>query len=53
VLKDVPAATFVSGYPAMPHDEARKAHAHMMRIPELKKRVGEIDQRLKALEEQA
>lgn len=53
VLKDVPAATFVSGYPAMPHDEARKAHAHMMRIPELKKRVGEIDQRLKALEEQS
>lgn len=53
VLKDVPPATFVSGYPAMPHDEARKAHAHMMRLPELKKRVGDIDQRLKALEKKS
>lgn len=50
VLKDVPSAIFVSGYPAMPHDEARKAHAHMMRIPELKKKVAGIEQRLEALE---
>jgi UDP-3-O-[3-hydroxymyristoyl] glucosamine N-acyltransferase len=50
VLKDVPPAIFVSGYPAMPHDEARKAHAHMMRIPELKKKVAGIEQRLEALE---
>lgn len=53
VLKDVPPATFVSGYPAMPHDEARKAHAHMMRIPELKKKVAAIEARLKAIEEKA
>jgi UDP-3-O-[3-hydroxymyristoyl] glucosamine N-acyltransferase len=53
VLKDVPPATFVSGYPAMPHDEARKAHAHLMLLPELKKRVGDIDLRLKTLEEKA
>ncbi|MEI6148143.1 MAG: UDP-3-O-(3-hydroxymyristoyl)glucosamine N-acyltransferase [bacterium] len=50
VLKDVPPAIFVSGYPAMPHDAARKAHAHMMRIPELKKKVAGIEQRLEALE---
>ncbi len=50
VLKDVPPATFVSGYPAMPHDEACKAHAHMMRIPELKKKVAVIEQRVGALE---
>jgi UDP-3-O-[3-hydroxymyristoyl] glucosamine N-acyltransferase len=50
VLKDVPAATFVSGYPAMPHGESRKAHAHMMRIPELKKKVAGIEERLQALE---
>jgi UDP-3-O-[3-hydroxymyristoyl] glucosamine N-acyltransferase len=50
VLKDVPPAVFVSGYPAMPHDEARKAHAHMMRIPELKKKVAGMEQRLEALE---
>jgi UDP-3-O-[3-hydroxymyristoyl] glucosamine N-acyltransferase len=53
VLKDVPPAIFVSGYPAMPHDEARKAHAHMMRIPELKKKVSGIEQRLEALEGKA
>lgn len=53
VLKDVPPATFVSGYPAMPHDEARKAHAHMMRLPELKERVAVIEKRLKAVEERS
>ena len=53
VLKDVPPATFVSGYPAMPHDQTRKAHAHMMRIPELKKKVADIEARLKAVEEKA
>lgn len=53
VLKDVPPATFVSGYPAMPHDEARKAHAHMMRLPELKERVAGIEKRLKAVEERS
>jgi UDP-3-O-[3-hydroxymyristoyl] glucosamine N-acyltransferase len=53
VLKDVPSGMFVSGYPAMPHDEARKAHAHMMRIPELKKKVAGLEERLKAVEERA
>ena len=53
VTKDVPPATFVSGYPAMPHDEARKTHAHLMRLPELKKKVAEMEQRLKVLEGKA
>lgn len=52
VTKEVPPATFVSGYPAMPHDEARKTHAHLMRLPELKQRVSDIEKRVKILEEQ-
>jgi UDP-3-O-[3-hydroxymyristoyl] glucosamine N-acyltransferase len=50
VTKDVPPATFVSGYPAMPHNEARKMHASLMRLPELKKKVADMETRLKALE---
>lgn len=50
VTKDVPPKTYVSGYPAMPHDKATRLHAHMMRLPELKKRVAELAARLEALE---
>ena len=50
VTKDVPAATFVSGYPAMPHKEALKVHANLMRLPEWKKKVADMDIRLKTLE---
>ena len=50
VTKDVPPATFVSGYPAMPHDKAKETHAHLMRLPHLKKRVEELEHRLAELE---
>lgn len=50
VLKDVAPGTFVSGYPAMPHDKARKMHAHVMRLPELKKKIAEIEKRISQLE---
>lgn len=50
VTKDVPPATFVSGYPAMPHNEARKLHASVARLPELRKKVADMEERLKALE---
>ena len=50
VTKSVPPQTFVSGYPAAPHDEARKIHAHLMRLPELKKRVTLLEQRIRDLE---
>lgn len=50
VLKDVAPGTFVSGYPAMPHDKAKKMHAHIMRLPELKKKVEEIGKKVKELE---
>lgn len=46
VTKDVAPGTFVSGYPAMPHDKAKEMHAHLMRLPHLKKRLAELEQRL-------
>ncbi len=51
VTKDVPAATFVSGYPAMDHKRAMKLQAHLARLPELKQRLTELETRLAALEE--
>jgi UDP-3-O-[3-hydroxymyristoyl] glucosamine N-acyltransferase len=46
----VAAATFVSGYPAMPHAEARRMHAHLMRLPETKKRLEAAEARIERLE---
>ena len=50
VTKDIPAGWFVSGYPAMPHDKAKETHAHLMRLPHLKKRVAELEHRLAEVE---
>jgi UDP-3-O-[3-hydroxymyristoyl] glucosamine N-acyltransferase len=50
VTKDVAPATFVSGYPAMPHEKAKKLHAHMMLLPALKDRVKQLEKRLEELE---
>lgn len=50
VTKDVPPGTYVSGYPAMSHDKAARAHAGLMRLPQLKDRVASIEQRLSAIE---
>jgi len=50
VTKDVPPGTHVSGYPAMSHDKSAKAHAGLMRLPQLKNRVTSIEQRLAMLE---
>lgn len=53
VTKNVPPKTFVSGYPAAPHHEATRLHAHVARLPELKKKVAELEARIAALEQQA
>ena len=50
VTKDIPPRSFVSGFPAIPHDEEKRLHAHIARLPELKKKVIELEARLKALE---
>lgn len=50
VTKDIPAKTFVSDFPAIPHRKARRVHAHVMRLPDLKKRVDEMEKRVESLE---
>jgi UDP-3-O-[3-hydroxymyristoyl] glucosamine N-acyltransferase len=49
VTKDVPGNCFVSGYPAMDHRKATRLHAHLMRLPELKERVRELEAQVAAL----
>lgn len=50
VTKDVAPGEFVSGFPAMPHDRAMQNHAHVMRLPHLKKRVAELERAIRELE---
>jgi len=50
VTRDVPAQTYVSGYPARPHKEAARMHAHMARLPQLKERIKELEKRIEELE---
>ena len=51
VIKDVPAGSFVSGFPARPHVKEMRIHAQIERLPQLKERVGELEKRLQALEQ--
>lgn len=50
VTKDIPAAAVVFGTPAIPALEAKKMHAHMMRMPDLKRKVAELEAKIKVLE---
>ena len=50
VTKDIPPGSIVSDFPAVPHGQARKMHAHIKRLPDLKKRVDVLDRRLSDLE---
>jgi UDP-3-O-[3-hydroxymyristoyl] glucosamine N-acyltransferase len=51
VTKSVPAGTVVSGYPAREHGEARRIVAHAAMLPELFKRVKELERRMREMEE--
>ena len=51
VTKSVPPHTKVSGYPAKPHDVAKRVNACVQRLPNLYKRVKELEAELKALKE--
>ena len=50
VTKSVPSDTFVSGYPARPHKQARVINAHIQRLPQLNKTVAELKARLDKIE---
>lgn len=50
VTKSVPAHTIVSGYPARPHQEAKKINAYIQKLPEFSSLVKELKKRVEALE---
>ena len=50
VMKSVPEGTLVSGDPARPFRETRRAQAELARIGSLRSRVDELERRLRALE---
>ena len=51
VTKYVPPGAVVSGYPARPHAEATRLHAGLARLPQLKKRVAELEDEVRKLTE--
>ena len=50
VTKSVPPGTCVSGYPARPHLQAKKAQAYISRVPALAKTLKDLRERISALE---
>lgn len=50
VAGDLPPRSFVSGFPARPHPENMRIVAATRRLPNLLKRVEELEERLRALE---
>lgn len=50
VTKSVPANTFVSGYPARPHDSAMRINACLQRLPDLYKKIKKLEEKIIKLE---
>lgn len=50
VTKSVPANTKVSGYPAKPHDTAKRVNACVQNLPNLYKTINELKQKIASLE---
>lgn len=50
VTKSVPPNTCVSGYPAKPHDKAKRINAFVQRLPELFKAVKQLEDKIGELE---
>ncbi|MCX7780154.1 MAG: UDP-3-O-(3-hydroxymyristoyl)glucosamine N-acyltransferase [Negativicutes bacterium] len=51
VISDVPPGSFFAGFPARPHKEWLRGEASISRVPELMKKVRELEKRLEQLEE--
>jgi UDP-3-O-[3-hydroxymyristoyl] glucosamine N-acyltransferase len=52
VTKPIPSNTCVSGYPARPHQQAKKTQAYISRIPSLAKTLKQLKSRVTELEKQ-
>ncbi|MBN2483539.1 MAG: UDP-3-O-(3-hydroxymyristoyl)glucosamine N-acyltransferase [Candidatus Omnitrophica bacterium] len=52
VTKSVPANTKVSGYPAKPHNVAKRVNACVQMLPQLYKRIKELEEKIESLEKQ-
>ncbi len=52
VTKSIPAGVKVSGYPAKPHETARRVNACLQNLPELYKKIRSLEQKVKDLEEE-
>ncbi len=50
VTKDVPPKEIVSGYPAQPHQLAKRLQAEVNRLPQLNQKVKELEKRIAELE---
>ena len=50
VTKDVPANSFVSGWPAIEHSEDMRQRAHLRRMPGLAAHVRQLEERVDELE---
>lgn len=51
VHKSIPAGITVSGYPAREHTQANRIYASLLKLPELLKKVADIGERLRKLED--
>jgi len=49
VTKDIPAGVFYSGYPARPHMQAMREEAALARLPELLKRIRQMEKEIETL----
>jgi UDP-3-O-[3-hydroxymyristoyl] glucosamine N-acyltransferase len=52
VTKSIPPHTKVSGYPAKPHDVAKKVNACVQNLPALYKKIRELESKVRELEKQ-
>lgn len=50
VTKDIPPGTMVSGFPAQPHESAKKIHAHIQRLPQYIETIKALQKKMTALE---
>jgi len=50
VTKSIPGGSTVSGYPARPHNQARRIEAAIKRLPDLLQQIQELEARIKEIE---